>query len=88
MSSYLIEIIKNNSIHPIFFKTNKRLIHKHKLELDKLNDQEKKEFIKQRRIQEYCAIPKNLTDSSDEIWTHIEFFSEKDMMLFLMGWKN
>jgi hypothetical protein len=88
MSSYLIEIIKNNSIHPIFFKANKSLIHKYKLELGKLNDQEKKEFIKQRWIEEFCATPKNLTDSSDEIWTHIEFFSEKDMMLFLIGWKN
>ena len=85
-SSKILEIIKNNTVNAAIFKANRFLISRHKEELSKLSDEDKKEFLKKMWKEVFHA---NLVShSNDNIWTHLEFFSEKDMMLFWMRWKS
>ena len=85
-SNKLLEIIKDNSINPAVFKANRFLISNHREELNKLTDEEKKEFLSKLWKETFHA--NLLSYSNNNIWTHLEFGSEKDMMLFWMRWKN
>jgi hypothetical protein len=82
----LLDIIKDNTINPAVFKANRFLISQHKEELGKLSDEEKKEFLFKTWKETFHATL--LSHSGNNSWTHLEFFSEKDMMLFWMKWKS
>jgi len=85
-SNKLLDIIKDDAINPAVFKANRFLISRHKEELSKLSDEDKKEFLSKIWKETFYA---NLVSySNDNIWTHLEFCSEKDMMLFWMRWKS
>jgi hypothetical protein len=85
-SHKLLEIIKDNSINPAVFKANRFLISSHRETLNKLTDEEKREALSKLWKETFHATP--LSHPGSNAWTHIEFFSEKDMMLFWMKWKS
>ena len=82
-----LEIIKDGNVNSSVFKANRFLINTYKENLINLSDKEKKEFIKNLWNQHFHATVINSIDSTDS-WTHLEFSSEKDMMLFLMKWNT
>jgi hypothetical protein len=82
----LLDIIKDDAINPAVFKANRFLISRHKEELSKLSDEDKKEFLSKIWKETFHATL--VSYSNDNIWTHLKFSSEKDMMLFWMRWKN
>lgn len=81
-----LEIINNNTINPAFFKANRFLITSHKDHLNTLSDDEKIKFIKKMWNDMFHAVP--IQPLTNNIWTDIEFFSERDMIMFWMKWKN
>lgn len=85
-SNKLLEIIKNNSIDPAVFRANRFLISHHKEELNKLPDEDKNKFLSKLWNETFHA--NLLCDSNNKSWTHLEFFSEKDIIMFLMKWKS
>jgi hypothetical protein len=86
-SKKILEIIKDGNVNSSFFKANRFLINMYKENLINLSDKEKKEFIKNLWSEHFYAKVINSTDNTDS-WTHLEFSSEKDMMLFLMKWNT
>jgi hypothetical protein len=86
-SKKILEIIKDGNVNSSFFKANRFLINTYKENLINLSDKEKKEFIKNLWSEHFYAKIINSTDNTDS-WTHLEFSSEKDMMLFLMKWNT
>lgn len=85
-SNKILEIIKDNSINPAVFKANRFLISHHKEELNKLSDNEKTKFLSKLWKDTFHA--NLLSYSNNDRWTHLEFFSEKDIIMFWMKWKN
>jgi hypothetical protein len=86
-SKKVLEIIKDGNVNSSIFKANRFLINTYKENLINLPDSEKKEFIKNLWNEHFHATVINSTDNTDS-WTHLEFSSEKDMMLFLMKWNT
>lgn len=79
-----LEIIKDGSVSPGFFKANQFLINTYTENLKNLPDEEKMEFIKKLWAEHFHAtLSKNV---GSNYYTHITFFSEQDMMLFYMKW--
>jgi hypothetical protein len=85
-SGNILEIITNNTIDSAVFKANRFLISSYKETLYNLSDEDKKEFLKKMWKETFRADV--LSDSNDNTWTHVKFFSEKDIILFWMKWKN
>jgi hypothetical protein len=85
-SNKLLEIIKDNSINPAVFKANRFLISNNREELNQLTEKEKREVLSKLWKEIFHA--NLLSYSNNNIWTHLEFFSEQDMMLFWMKWKS
>lgn len=86
-SNKILEIIKDGNVNSSFFKANRFLINLYEKDLVNLSDNQKKEFIKNLWGEHFQANIINLEDDEDN-WTHLEFFSEKDIMLFLMKWST
>jgi hypothetical protein len=86
-SKKVLEIIKDGNVNSSIFKANRFLINTYKENLINLPDTEKKEFIKNLWNKHFHATVINSIDNTDS-WTHLEFSSEKDMMLFLMKWNT
>jgi hypothetical protein len=86
-SNKILEIIKNGNVNSSFFKANRFLINLYEKDLVNLSDKQKKEFIKDLWDKHFQAKVINLEGDEDS-WTHLEFFSEKDIMLFLMKWST
>ena len=86
-SKKVLEIIKDGNVNSSIFKANRFLINTYKENLINLPDNEKKEFIKNLWNEHFHATVINSIDNTDN-WTHLEFSSEKDMMLFLMKWNT
>lgn len=85
-SNRSLEIIKDDSINPAVFKANRFIISQHKDELTKLPDEEKRKFISDQWKKIFHATV--ISDPNSNVWTHLEFFSEQDLMLFWMKWKT
>ena len=85
-SDKCLEIIKDGSISPAFFKANRFLINSHKENLKNLPDTEKMEFIENLWAECFHANLTTLPNSS--YYTHLEFFCEQDLMIFWMKWHS
>ena len=85
-SNKLLDIIQDGAINPAVFKANRFLISCHREKLSKLSDEDKKEFLSKIWKETFQATLVNY--SNNNVWTHLEFFSEKDMMLFWMRWNS
>jgi oligoribonuclease NrnB/cAMP/cGMP phosphodiesterase (DHH superfamily) len=82
-----LEIIKKGTVDPSFFKANKFLIDSHNTELVLLSDEKKKEFIKNLWKDHFHAeVISSIEDP--HLWTHLDFFTENDFVLFLMKWNG
>jgi hypothetical protein len=84
-SNKIIEIMINGKINPIFFNANRFLISRYKDQLTDLSDHKKKEFIINCWKEEFHA---NLVINCEKNLNIIEFFSEKDTLMFLMKWRS
>ena len=82
-----LEIIKDGNVNSSFFKANRFLITSYAEKLISLPDTDKKKFIKNLWGEHFHATVISSADNVDN-WTHLEFCSEKDMMMFLMRWST